>query len=87
MVVKVPHIPIAGETVMGSDFMIMPGGKGANQAVSAVAEIAYSKGIPFLLNPAPATVIPEDLFEKITILTPNETEASILTSKEKVKKK
>lgn len=186
MVVKVPHIPVAGETVMGSDFMIIPGGKGANQAVSAaragasvtfiacvsddvfgkrsvenykkegidvsrikihpgihsgiaqinvsedgengisvapganlyllpediwaceevfenakivvaqlevpietvsaVAEIAYSKGIPFLLNPAPATVIPEDLFQKITILTPNETEASILTSKEKVKK-
>jgi len=35
MVVKVPHIPAPGETILGSDFMIIPGGKGANQAVAA----------------------------------------------------
>ncbi len=35
MVVKVPHIPIPGETVMGGDFQIHKGGKGANQAVAA----------------------------------------------------
>ncbi len=180
MVVKVPYIPAPGETLMGSDFMIIPGGKGANQAVAAAragayvtfiacvsddafgkqavenyrrdeidvscikvqpgthsgialinvaddgensisvapgansyllpedifsieevftnakmvlvqlevpiktvkaaAEVAWMKGVPFVLNPAPGAVIPNDLYEKITILTPNETEAAILTS-------
>jgi len=35
MVVKTDHLPAKGETVIGTDFMIAPGGKGANQAVAA----------------------------------------------------
>lgn len=35
MIVPVPHIPVMGETVLGSDLIIAAGGKGANQAVSA----------------------------------------------------
>ncbi len=34
MVVRTPHIPRPGETVMGGDFIMCPGGKGANQAVT-----------------------------------------------------
>ncbi|MDD4108736.1 MAG: ribokinase [Prolixibacteraceae bacterium] len=179
MVVKVPRIPSPGETVLGSDFIIAPGGKGANQAVAssragsevvfiaavsddsfgkesvenykregidtsyikiksethsgialinvasdgensisvasgannlllpddiyssveafeeaavvlvqleipmetvaAVSEISSSKGIPLILNPAPASVIPEIIYSRIEVLTPNETEAEILT--------
>ncbi len=181
MVVKVPHVPSPGETILGSDFMTIPGGKGANQAVAAArtgadvtfvacvaddafgelsvenyrkegidtscikiqkgthsgialinvaadgensiavapgansyllpddirsfrhafdgasivlaqlevpmetveaaAEIARSKGIPFILNPAPGAAISKELLEKVTIITPNETEAAILTSR------
>ena len=35
MVVKTSHIPSGGETVLGGDFFMNAGGKGANQAVAA----------------------------------------------------
>lgn len=181
MVVKVPHIPAPGETILGTGFMTIPGGKGANQAVAAAragaavtfitcvsddafgkqaienyrkegidtscikvqpgihsgialinvaedgensisvapgansylfsediygfegvfdgakvvlaqleiplktvevaAKVAHEKGIPFILNPAPGAAIPESLLRKVTIITPNETEAAIITSR------
>jgi ribokinase len=40
LVTKVERIPHSGETVLGSDFQIHPGGKGANQAV-AVGRLGY----------------------------------------------
>jgi len=30
-----PRLPLPGETVLGDDFVMMPGGKGANQAIAA----------------------------------------------------
>jgi ribokinase len=35
MVVQVPHLPAPGETVLGGEFIMAAGGKGANQAVAA----------------------------------------------------
>jgi len=35
MVVRVPRNPFPGETLGGNDFRLIPGGKGANQAVAA----------------------------------------------------
>ncbi len=35
MVIKTERIPAAGETVLGGNFVMVPGGKGANQAVCA----------------------------------------------------
>jgi ribokinase len=35
MIIRVPHIPAPGETILGGEFLTAAGGKGANQAVAA----------------------------------------------------
>ncbi len=179
LVVRSPRIPVPGETILGGDFLMVPGGKGANQAVAVaklgvhcvfvarlgddvfgrkslenfqkenvdtryvmltpgtpsgvalitvdeagnnaivvapganarltaedidraqseirsagavvtqleiplatvqcVAELTHRAGVPFVLNPAPAQKLAPALLALVTVLTPNETEAQILT--------
>jgi ribokinase len=182
LVVKSPRIPAVGETILGEDFIMTPGGKGANQAVAAAklgaevyfvaklgddvfgeqsldnfekegvdtkyvsrskdapsgvalitvdragdnvivvapganqrlspedvkearsaiassgalvaqlevpletvecaARLAQSSGVPFILDPAPAQKLSDELLRMVDVLTPNETEAQILTGLE-----
>lgn len=35
LITPVPHLPMRGETVLGQDYAVVPGGKGANQALAA----------------------------------------------------
>jgi len=179
LVVKSARIPAVGETILGGDFLMAPGGKGANQAVAAAklgarvcfvaklgddlfgrqsldnfrkegldtthitlsdeapsgvalimvdeagnnviavapganarltaedvkraeadiassgavvaqlevpletiefaAQLAHVSGVPFVLDPAPARRLPAELLKMVDVLTPNETEAQILT--------
>ena len=179
MVVKLPRLPVPGETVLGGDFTEVAGGKGANQAVAAArlgaavtliarvgddaygsgsvsgfrqagietrwiardgrfasgialimvdslgenmiavasgansalsvgdlenaeeafhgagvvltqletplpvvgraGEVARGRGAHFILNPAPAALLDDSLMELVTVLTPNEGEASVLS--------
>ncbi len=55
MVIKTKHLPLPGETVLGGNFFMNAGGKGANQAVAAArlnAEVTF------------VTKVGEDLFGK-----------------------
>jgi ribokinase len=179
MIIRVPHIPRPGETILGGEFSMAPGGKGANQAVAAAraggrvtflarvgedvfgaramanfeadgidvrfimrdgraasgvalinvaasgensisvasganallapedvqgaekafegaeivlmqletprdtvraaARIARARGIPVILNPAAACPLDDDLLGSVSVITPNESEAEILT--------
>ena len=179
LVVKSERIPVTGETILGGDFIMVPGGKGANQAVAAAklgarvffiaklgddifgsqslnnfenegvntkyvlqtkdapsgvalimvdddgnniivvapganhklttedvkeaesdialsgalvaqlevpietiefaAGLANKSNVPFILDPAPAQQLSEQLLKMVDVLTPNETEAKILT--------
>lgn len=51
--------------------------------VAAAASIAAESGVPVVLDPAPApdTALPDDLLNRVTYLTPNETEAERLAGR------
>jgi ribokinase len=49
------------------------------ETVQAAAELATEAEVPFILNPAPARVLPDKLLKLVSIITPNETEAGLLT--------
>jgi len=50
-------------------------------AVQAAARIAAEGNVPIILNPAPARRLPDSLLSRVTILTPNESEAELLSGK------
>lgn len=49
------------------------------ETVIYAANIAFDSGKKVILNPAPARELPDNLLQKIYIITPNETEAELLT--------
>jgi ribokinase len=49
------------------------------ETIQAAAEIAATRKVPVILNPAPAQPLPESLLRQISVLTPNEHEAELLT--------
>ncbi|ERI07131.1 ribokinase [Aneurinibacillus aneurinilyticus] len=51
------------------------------EAVAEAVHIASRHHVPVIVNPAPATKLPDDVLQKITILTPNEYELGILLDK------
>jgi ribokinase len=47
--------------------------------VQAAAELAAAAGVCVILNPAPAQPLPDKLLRRVYLLTPNESEAELLT--------
>lgn len=49
------------------------------ETVEYIAKIAFKLGKKVILNPAPATRLSDELLRSLSIITPNETEAELLT--------
>jgi ribokinase len=49
------------------------------ETVQAAAEVAATAGVTVILNPAPAQPLSNELLRLVSVLTPNETEAEMLT--------
>ncbi|MCL4459315.1 MAG: ribokinase [Chloroflexi bacterium] len=52
------------------------------ETVEYAIDLAKENGVPIFLNPAPARSLPLDLLRKVDVITPNETEAALLTGME-----
>jgi ribokinase len=71
----------AAEAITSADALVMQL-ESPLDAVIRAAEIAHAAGVRVLLNPAPARPLPDALLRLVDILTPNETEARLLTGVE-----
>ena len=47
--------------------------------VEYVASTAFAKGVKVILNPAPACQLPDSLLQHLSVITPNKTEAEMIT--------
>jgi ribokinase len=51
------------------------------EAIQSAAAVAESAHVPFLLNPAPALPLDDELLRRVAIITPNEHEAAFLAGR------
>jgi ribokinase len=68
----------AKEEILRSDIVLMQL-EIPFETVVYVADLAYDAGKKVILNPAPAANVPDDLLSKLYMITPNETEAGLIT--------
>ena len=71
-------IEIAMEEILRSEIILMQL-EIPVETVSYVAEIAHEAGIKVILNPAPAARISDELLSMLYMITPNETEAELIS--------
>ena len=71
-------VQAAKDTIAGATMLLMQL-EVPVETVEAAAEIAAETGVPVILNPAPAQPLSDSLLGNISILTPNESEAELLT--------
>lgn len=68
----------AADVIAAADILVMQL-ETPVETVRAAARIARDNGVTVILNPAPAQPLDDDLLKCVSILTPNESEAELLT--------
>jgi len=71
------HVEMFRETIREADLLIVSM-EIPMAAVAAALRISHEEGTRTLLNPAPASQLPDEVWEWIDVLTPNQTEAPLL---------
>jgi ribokinase len=71
-------VDAAGDVISSADILIMQL-ETPLETVLKAASIASEKGVKVILNPAPACELSDDILRHVSILTPNESEAELLT--------
>jgi ribokinase len=77
-VLSAADIERAAEAFASADILLLQLESPLETVEAAVGE-ATKRGVPVILNPAPARPLDDDLLRLIAILTPNESEAEVLT--------
>ena len=72
------HIQSAKDVITSADILLLQL-ETPLETVRAAVELASDHGIPVILNPAPAQPLDDTLLSRISILTPNQSEARTLT--------
>ncbi len=81
MCITPTDIDAAGDSIANADVLLLQL-ETPIDASQRAAEIARQNGTIVLLDPAPARQLPVDLLKKIDILTPNASEATVLSGQE-----
>jgi ribokinase len=68
----------AAESIKNADILVMQL-ESPIETVAAAAQVANDNGVTVILNPAPAQPLSENLLRMVSLLTPNESEAELLT--------
>lgn len=71
-------IELAENEIKKADILVMQL-ESPLETIAAAAHIATLNGVDVVLNPAPAQALPDELLANVSILTPNESEAELLT--------
>jgi len=76
--VKPSHIEQYADVISKSKLLVIQN-EIATEALIRAIDIAYKAGVPVIYNPAPARDVPLEIYKRVDCITPNETEAAILT--------
>jgi ribokinase len=76
--VDAEYVRAMGGTIRASGFLLLQLEIPLPSIIEA-ARIAAAAGVPVMLDPAPARELPDELLALVAIITPNETEAALLT--------
>jgi ribokinase len=71
-------IAVAGDAIASADVLVMQL-ETPLETVQAAAAMATENGVRVILNPAPAQPLSDEILCNVSILTPNESEAELLT--------
>lgn len=70
------------KTVIEASSLMLLQNEISPEALCEVIRIAGEAGVEIIYNPAPAREMPREIYKYVTVITPNETEAAILTGQD-----